>query len=300
MQLKLNGLGANTVTVLSNSQELTPENGHVTLLVPEGQQQLLFVLRASDVSANTVLSLNAVLVNSAGTATHVEQQEATVSLVDSTINYDNGRPVMTVSSVYYTQLENDHNYIYPAIGEDTIATRGGNDEIYGDISSRFMTGGNGHDRIYGGDGPNTILGGSYFLLQEEDPEAEGDDVVDGQDGDDEIEGDGGDDRLYGSDGNDRLFGDAGTFGSYSSPPGGDDLVDGGTGDDVLWGDYGADILVGGDGNDRLAGDYVVHSGKGFPAPPPFVFDTTRATDDFLDGGEGADLLYGDGGNDTLV
>ncbi len=307
VQLKLNGLGANTVTVLSNGQELTPQNGIVPVLVPEGQQQLLFILRAPDVSANTVLSVNAVLVNSAGTATHVERQEATVSLVDSTIEYDDGRPVVTITSLVPAVDDNHHYVVLASEGGSVngqLALLSGNDQIYGSGLGEFITGGYGHDRIYGGDGNDTILGGSYFLNQEPTPipfeAADGDDVVDGQGGNDEIEGDGGHDRLYGGEGNDRLFGDAGTYGSYVSPPGGDDLLDGGAGDDFLWGEYGADILVGGDGNDRLTGDYIVHTRKGFPAPPPFVFDTTRAMDDFLDGGAGADLLYGDGGNDTLV
>ncbi len=304
IRLSLNGLGSNNVTVLSGGQELAPQNGVVTLVIPEGQQQLLFVLRAPDVSANTVLSVNAVLVNSAGTATHVEHQEATVSLVDSTINYDDGRPVMTITSLV-PEPDNDHNYIFLApdgwVGD--IALVSGHDQIYGSSLGEFITGGYGHDRIYGGGGSDTILGGSYFLNQEPTPiqfeAADGDDVVDGQGGDDEIEGDGGNDRLYGSDGNDLLFGDAGTYGSYFSPPGGDDLVDGGAGEDFLWGDYGADILVGGDGNDHLAGDYLVHSVKPYLSDV-FVFDRTRAKDDFLDGGDGADILYGDGGNDTLV
>ena len=305
IRLTLNGLGSNTVTVLSNGQELTPQNGTVTVIVPEGQQQIFFALRAPDVSANTVLSLTAALVTSAGTATHIEQQEATVSLVDHTINYDDGRPVVTITSLV-PEPDDDHNYIFlePEGGLGDIALKSGHDQIYANSIGGFITGGYGHDRIYGGSGSEVILGGSYFLNQEPTPipfeAADGDDVIDGQGGDDEIEGDGGHDRLYGGDGIDRLFGDAGTYGSYFSPPGGDDLLDGGAGHDFLWGDYGADILIGGNGDDRLAGDYIVHSGKGFPAPPPFVFDTTRAKDDFLDGGEGADALYGDGGNDTLV
>ena len=304
IRLTLNGLGSNSVTVLSGGQELTPQNGMVTLVMPEGQQQLFFTLRASDVSSNTVVSLAAVLVNSAGTATHVEHQEATVSLVDHTIDYTNGLPVATVSNQSYTELDNDHNYIYTASGESTIATRGGYDQIFGGASGEFISGGKGRDRIEGGGGNDTILGGSYFLLQQEDPGADGNDVADGQGGDDTIEGDQGNDRLYGSAGSDRLFGDAGTlvYGSSGSAPGGDDLVDGGADNDFLWGDYGADILLGGTGDDVLVGDYVAHSLVS-TAPPyltPVVFDRSRAKDDFLDGGDGADTLFGDGGDDTLV
>ena len=230
-----------------------------------------------------------------------------ITLMDAPENplYDDGRPVLTITSLV-PEPDDDHNYIFlePEGGLGDIALKSGYDQIYANSVGGFITGGYGHDRIYGGGGGEIILGGSYFLNQEPTPipfeAADGDDFVDGQGGDDEIEGDGGNDRLYGGDGIDRLFGDAGTYGSYFSPPGGDDLLDGGAGHDFLWGDYGADILIGGDGEDRLAGDYIVHSGKGFPAPAPFVFDTTRAKDDFLNGGAGADVLYGDGGNDTLV
>lgn len=99
IQLKLNGLGGNNVVVLANSQELTPQGETVTILVPEGQQQVLFALKAPEVSANTTLSVNAVLVNDAGIATHVEHQEATVSLVstDQAIDYTNGLPGQTAT-----------------------------------------------------------------------------------------------------------------------------------------------------------------------------------------------------------
>ena len=315
IRLTLNGLGSNSVTVLSGGQELIPQNGMVTLVMPEGQQQLFFTLRAADVSANTVVSLAAVLVNGGGTATHVEHPEATVSLVDNAINYDNGRPTMDISSfvpgpgTWNPDLDQDHNYFYgaPEGGGSTIATRSGNDQIYGSNGVNFITGGNGHDRIYGGGGGDILLGGNYFLIQHDGifpfEEADGNDVLDGQAGDDTIEGRGNDDRIYGGEGNDRLYGDASELmiGAYGRPPEGDDLVEGGAGDDYLWGDYGADILLGGADSDVLVGDYLFHTQyAGNTGYSDFLFDQTRAKDDFLDGGEGADTLFGDGGNDTLV
>jgi hypothetical protein len=73
MQLTLNGIGANVVTVLTGGQEFTPVNGVVTLVIPEGEKQAQFALRAQDLSSNVKVALDVQLVdlvNGTTVATH--------------------------------------------------------------------------------------------------------------------------------------------------------------------------------------------------------------------------------------
>ena len=102
MQLTLNGIGANTVTVLTDGQELTPVNGVVTLVIPEGDRQAQFALRAQDLSSNVTVALDVQLVdlvNGTTVATHQNHQEATITAVNTpTINYANGLSSQVVSA----------------------------------------------------------------------------------------------------------------------------------------------------------------------------------------------------------
>ena len=105
VQLKLNGVGGNTVTVLSGGQELTLVNGVVTLVVPEGQKEIQFALRAQDLSADVTVALVAQLVDGLGTATHLEHHEATITAVQTpAINYLNGLPSQVYTGTEFDDL----------------------------------------------------------------------------------------------------------------------------------------------------------------------------------------------------
>ncbi|MCV6594201.1 MAG: hypothetical protein OIF48_14695, partial [Silicimonas sp.] len=96
------------------------------------------------------------------------------------------------------------------------------------------------------------------------PDADDDDVIDGQSGDDRIDGGLGDDVIIGGDGRDTLIGGAGndtinTFGgSVGFEAAGNnaintDVVDAGAGDDLILGGFGiGEVIDGGDGTDTLA------------------------------------------------
>lgn len=79
----------------------------------------------------------------------------------------------------------------------------------------------------------------------------GGDKLYGGDGNDSIQGLEGDDKLYGDTGKDNLNGGAGNDALYGG--GGGDTLVGGEGDDHIWGGADADIIEGGVGNDRMSG-----------------------------------------------
>ncbi len=151
----------------------------------------------------------------------------------------------------------------------------GNDKIYGGDGNDTLKGLEGDDEIHGGDGNDTIEGGK------------GDDTIYGGDGDDIIYGGRGFDNIYGGDGDDLIWENQGDGGS--SERGNLQIIDAGDGDDVVGGNGNIKVLLGA-GNDSYKGrlqylsagdgdDHVTYRGEG---------DVDL---DFLDGG---------GGNDTLV
>ena len=89
----------------------------------------------------------------------------------------------------------------------------------------------GHDRVWAGEGNDTIDGG------------DGTDRLYGEEGDDSIDGGAGTDALYGGEGNDTLNGGTDA-----------DWLDGGSGNDLLTGGAGNDMFVfdAGDGNDTIS------------------------------------------------
>ena len=98
--------------------------------------------------------------------------------------------------------------IYGGDGEDTIY----GDIIYGDNPNFF-----GNDKLFGGAGADSIFGGK------------GDDFIDGGAGDEYIEGGAGEDIIYGGDG--------------------DDDIAGGKGWDTIFGENGCDTIIVNDGGD---------------------------------------------------
>src|SRR5262249_35375663 len=118
------------------------------------------------------------------------------------------------------------------------------------------------DRLYGGDGADTINGNG---------------------GDDYIEGDEGNDLLLsGGTGNDTILGGQG-----------DDLLEGGDGNDTLYGGLDNDTLRGGKDNDQLIGGIggdQLEGGTGFAT---YVYNTGDG-DDRVAGSRATSLLKGNG------
>ncbi len=151
------------------------------------------------------------------------------------------------------------------IGRANVITGGaGNDFLYGDAGNEndpFTQGiiragaRGGADRIYGGDGDDSIQGDAQ--------------VIDG--------GIGGNDQLYGDAGNDFIFGDA-VIGRNGAR-GGNDRIFGGDGDDRLFGDFAIDDGTSFGGNDQLTG-----------GPGRDVFFLGKGRDIIRDFKQGEDLL----------
>lgn len=192
VQLKLNGLGANTVTVLTGGQELTPVNGMVTLVIPKGQNQIQFALRAQTLSADVTVALVAQLVNGAGVATHLEHQATITAVNTPAINYLNG-----LSSQLYTGTEFDDlrdllgsfNYeAYGNDGSDLIFSGSGHDQLYGDMGNDSLFGFSGHDQLYGGAGRDLLIADFRDDYVPPSGAVAGQDVVDGEADDDVVAG----------------------------------------------------------------------------------------------------------------
>ena len=103
-----------------------------------------------------------------------------------------------------TTLQFTAHEAWGGLGNDTIVSGDGGDDLYGDDPAATASGDNQNDKILGGKGVDTINGGV------------GDDLLNGDDGDDTINGGANNDGLNGI-GNDKLFGNEG-----------DDSLDGGT------------------------------------------------------------------------
>ncbi|WP_308427538.1 calcium-binding protein [Saccharospirillum salsuginis] len=124
--------------------------------------------------------------------------------------------------------------------------------VVGTSGDDVITGVNNHtDRLYGGDGNDTLSGlsGNDYLYGEL-----GEDTLKGGNGNDYLEGGHGDDTLIAGNGNDKLYGGAGNDTLSVNGSGSNELY-GGDGDDTLTSGYSTDRLEGGAGNDRLESDY---------------------------------------------
>ena len=320
MQLTLNGIGANAVTVLTGGQELTPVNGVVTLVIPEGEKQAQFALRAQDLSSNVTVALDVQLVdlvNGTTVATHQGHQEATITAINTpAINYANGLSSQVVSGTELDDVQSllgSFNYAaHGNGGNDLILSRAGNDQLYGDAGNDSLYGSLGHDQLYGGVGRDALVADFRDDYVPPSGTVAGQDIADGGADNDVVAGGGGDDHLYGGAGNDHIWGDnlvegdqavpgdpgSGLLGTYvfreANAPG-NDYLDGGDGDDLLLGNLGNDVLLGGAGADKLFGDQVPGD-----SGAPVSFTEFNGGEDFLDGGDGNDLLQGDGGDDVLL
>ncbi|HSL03114.1 MAG TPA: putative Ig domain-containing protein [Nitrospiraceae bacterium] len=326
VQLQLSGTGVSALRVRANGTELTPQNGFVTLTVPEGQRQLVFGLQVKDdVDVAGGLTLNATLVDAGNVATHNSHQEATLSVdaqVEGTIGYTNGLPSRTFTgdatdNVLDTISMNGTQLNVVAFGQDgndffvPNPEGQGNHQFFGGTGADFLQGALGHDRLFGEGGRDILIGleGDDVLDGGDQEDALsgglGNDVLDGGAGDDSLTGNGGADLLRGGLGTDLLAGDAVITALADM---GADSLDGGAGNDWLFGFLGNDTLVGGAEDDHLYGDIRPAGSPSFNyewpglttpvAAIPFTSLTGGA--DYLDGGEGNDYLQGDAGDDVLL
>jgi Ca2+-binding RTX toxin-like protein len=328
ISLHLQGPQADQLSVATDDgAQAIGADGTFELIVPEGADQVLFTLIASDeVSADATVTLSATLVDAMGEATHTTQMESVVSVKAFVGNTDDRYEeytedwsritdpsvgvLMGVGGFFHQTLIGgagaDFAVVFPAAhGDDTIYGNGGDD---------VLSSGRGHDVLYGGEGDDILRGDhvddvvvSLWEGPGPDPRGtqDGKDYVDGGAGNDILGGGGGDDRLIGGSGDDVLWGDAYTNGYViqhqdgSATPisltgvlhPGNDVLEGGDGNDRLSGDGGDDTLDGGAGHDLLIGD----TQRGldliyFMAPG----------DDYLVGGDGNDELQGNAGDDVLL
>jgi Ca2+-binding RTX toxin-like protein len=330
ISLHLQGSQANQLSIATDegAQAIGP-NGTVELIVPEGADQVLFTLIASDeVSADATVTLLATLVDAMGEATHTTQVESVVSVKAFVGTGNDGYGEWTEDFSGFSLEDYPPEGLPMGVGgfhhQTLIGGPGpeginywqgfGDDTLYGNGGDDWISGGYGHDLLYGGDGDDQLLADPYDYHPDPvatpgpllpPPTLDGKDYVDGGEGNDRIGGGGNDDRLIGGAGDDKIWGDALTRGTFIDNPDGsqtfvsltgvlhpgNDILEGGEGNDELHGDGGDDILDGGAGNDLLIGD---------TQPGEAVLTSMEPGDDFLSGGEGDDELQGNAGHDVLL
>lgn len=335
VSLRFQGPSANQLSVVTDGGvQPVDVNGTVTVLVPEGVDQVLFTLIASDeVSADATVTLSATLVDSNGDATHTTQIESVVSVKAF---------VGTINDRYETYNEDWSSITDPAV-DVAMGTAGGfyhqtliggagpdanvpgtvygDDKFYGNGGNDSFFGGRGHDLLDGGAGNDTLFGDNIDDHVDEpwpgspDPRStqDGKDYLDGGAGNDRLGGGGNDDRLIGGAGDDVLWGDVYTAGRIIEQDyneyviqyltgvlyPGNDVLEGGEGNDALSGDGGDDVLDGGEGDDILVGDTEQGLNLIYPTTPGDDFLTGGAGNDQLDGNAGDDVLLGGSGDDRL-
>ena len=131
------------------------------------------------------------------------------------------------------------------------------------------------NKIYGGNGNDTILGGKNI------------DYIYGGLDNDTIYGYNGNDKLYGEYGNDIIF--AGK---------GNDYVDGGFGDDIIYGQSGKNTLIGGFGNDVIycgTGTEKIYGNQGNDT----IVISKGTKNVYFNLGDGHDTIYNYGGTVNL-
>ncbi len=221
-----------------------------------------------------------------------------------------GRPGTAKGGVLLPAPGGSPNIKFYGGNHDDTLNNGDHPELFygehGDDIVAVTGGGGGNDRLYGGDGIDTLAGGA------------GNDQIDGQAQGDQLFGGGGDDTLNGGIDADLLVGGAG-YDVLNGDEGSDFLIggpdadliytgssgatietaQGGGGDDVIYADTATNStsLQGGDGNDWIVG-------SGFR---DFIFgeagdDTMYGEDgpDMLDSGFGTNTLNGGPGDDGLI
>lgn len=159
--------------------------------------------------------------------------------------------------------------IFAGDGNDTILAGQEADTIFGDAGDDLIVGGDGSESVHGGTGDDTILVGN------------GQDIVFGEDGDDFVDTRGANpmpDVDY-----------PGFYGADADPTDDMDTVYGGDGNDTIFTGDDADRVFGRNGNDYIDGGFdndSLYANSGF--------DTIIGGEgsDYIDGGRGDDLIFG--------
>lgn len=287
LQLSLSGSNAGGFVLRTNGTDLLPQGDAFTLVVPEGQRQLVVGLKSTqDITANKLLTVSATLVDAAGQPTHSRQVEANVVVADTGPLFAGTVPPINFGVNGFATEE----ILLPQTGAWIIERV--------EAKNYIFEGGQGSYRIYAGPGNDQLYGGPNF---DRLSSRAGNDLLQGFGGNDELYGWEDNDVLEGGDGDDRLYGD------LSLEQAGQDYLDGGAGDDLLVGGAGNDVLLGGSGNDALRGDGGATELTIIPADDPFNTGFSFTMDyslglgnDTLDGGAGDDSLIGYGGADVLL
>lgn len=176
------------------------------------------------------------------------------------------------------------DFLQASYTRDTITGGNGHDTVYSGEGNDWVDGGSGDDFLQGGTGNDTLLGSAGW------------DQLIGADGNDHLDGGDHTDRMWGGMGDDYLFGGIGWWYDHLDGEPGNDRLDGGDGDDYLFGLSGNDTLNGGNGHDHLFGgteDDTLYGGWG----GDYLYGEDG--NDWMDGNEEGDQLYGGNGHDTL-
>ncbi|HEX7053194.1 MAG TPA: putative Ig domain-containing protein [Burkholderiales bacterium] len=289
IRLDLAGADLGGLSVLADGEAVDiGADGTFTVTVPEGSREATIEIAAlADLDADREFTLSATLVNAAGEATHLEHEEARISL--DAVDEAPGTTVREIRGDWapFTDPQTGAP-LFQDDGFGNIARQPGVPNVSGfSEPDNKLDGSPDADHIVTGDYEDTVYGFA------------GDDAVEGSDlwgsvffggaGNDWLEAGRydehasdyseftylgrtvrlGEDRLYGGAGNDRIYGDreadlaalydpstapTGLPGDWSSGGSGDDEIYGGAGEDVLMGGAGEDRLVAGAGMDVLIGD----------------------------------------------
>jgi Ca2+-binding RTX toxin-like protein len=162
----------------------------------------------------------------------------------------------------------------PALRQDTIFGRRGNDKIRGLDCADILNGGLGKDNVSGGSSSDLVKGrrGNDRIKGND-----GDDMLMGQQSNDVVRGGNGNDRINAGLGSDRVNG--GRNSDNIRTRRGRDIARGGGNRDTIRGQQGNDKILGGTGNDTLIG------GQGA---------------DSIVGARGQDVLSGNAGADQFI
>lgn len=163
LSLTLSGPNAGGFVLRTNGTDLLPQGNAFTLVIPEGQRQLVVGLKSTqDITALSALTVSATLVDAAGQPTHSTQMEATVTLAETgpffdgtvpTINYGaNGLPTEEIllpqTGAWIIERVEAKNYIFQSgQGSYRIYAGPGNDQLYGGPNNDRLSSRNGNDLL---------------------------------------------------------------------------------------------------------------------------------------------------------
>jgi Ca2+-binding RTX toxin-like protein len=285
VRMKLEGAGADNLSVIANGQALTVNHAEFDFTIAEGQRALTFALiSGASITSDSNLTLSATLTDAAGNATHLTHNELNLTLAAPADS-------VRADAAFTNTINGDQN---PPNFDDALAGTAANDKINAGQGNDTVTAGPGKDWVLGGIGGDVLFG------------EDGNDLIEGGLGADVIGGGAGDDQLFGVSKDDRAVAldsdvtEPGTEQDWLDGFDGDDVLVGGTGGDVMTGGAGKDVLIGGAGDDSMYGDrQTLFSLQDGVLHAELSDISLEGSDDTLFGGGGSDFIRGDVGNDAL-